>query len=100
MGMTGARTPRAYPSCSMDAADKALCDLIQNEFPVVQRPYRALGERLGESAEQVLERIARLRPARIIRQASAIFDTRRLGHVSRLVAARTGPDPGDDPAGV
>src|SRR3954447_13539648 len=100
MGMTGARTTRAYPSCSMDAADKALCDLIQNEFPVVERPYRVLGERLGESEEQVLERIARLRSDRIIRQISAIFDTRRLGYVSCLVAARTSAERADAAAEV
>ena len=54
----------------MDAADKTLCDLIQNEFPVVERPYAALGERLGESEPRVLERIGRLRQDRIIRQKS------------------------------
>src|SRR3954471_24406379 len=42
-------TPRAYPAKAMDAADKLLCDLIQNEFPVVERPYAAIGERLGMS---------------------------------------------------
>ena len=36
--------PRAYPSPWMDGADKQLCDLIQNEFPVTERPYAALGE--------------------------------------------------------
>ena len=61
MGMTGARTPRAYPSCSMDAADRALCDLIQNEFPVVERPYAAIGDRLDMSEDEVLERVQRLR---------------------------------------
>jgi siroheme decarboxylase len=84
----------------MDAADKALCDLIQNEFPVVERPYRALGERLGESEQQVLDRVARLRSDRIIRQISAIFDTRRLGYVSCLVAAKTEPDRADEAAAV
>ena len=79
----------------MDAADKTLCDLIQNEFPVVERPYAALGERLGRVGAGVLERIGRLRQDRIIRQISAIFDTRRLGYVSSLVAARTASERAD-----
>ena len=73
----------------MDGADRTLCDLIQNDFPVVERPYAALGERLGTTEDDVLERVTRLRKERIIRQISAIFDTRRLGYVSCLVAART-----------
>ena len=76
----------------MDAADKRLCDLIQNEFPLVPRPYEALGTRLEMSETEVLERVTRLRAERIIRQVSAIFDTRRLGYRSCLVAARV---PGD-----
>ena len=82
----------------MDDADRTLCDLIQNDFPVVERPYAALGERLGETEQQVLERIARLRRDRIIRQISAIFDTRRLGYRSCLVAARTSAERADDAA--
>ncbi|MGH3075376.1 MAG: Lrp/AsnC family transcriptional regulator, partial [Gaiellales bacterium] len=38
----------------MDAADKLLCDLIQNEFPVVERPYAAIGERLETSEDEVI----------------------------------------------
>src|SRR3954454_12036896 len=94
------RIARAYPSGSMDDADRTLCDLIQNDFPVVARPYAALGERLGESEQEVLERIARLRADRIVRQISAIFDTRRLGYRSCLVAARTSPERADEAAAV
>ncbi|HVI19500.1 MAG TPA: AsnC family protein, partial [Gaiellales bacterium] len=56
------------------------CDLIQNDFPVVARPYAALGERLGESEQQVLERIAR--------RTSSSWG--RLAGSSRLVAFATG----------
>ena len=76
----------------MDAQDTRLCDLVQNEFPVVERPYAALGETLGLTEGDVLERVGRLRSERIIRQISAIFDTRKLGYRSMLVAARTTPE--------
>jgi DNA-binding Lrp family transcriptional regulator len=84
----------------MDAADKRLCDLIQNDFPLVERPYAAAGAQLEMSEDEVLERITRLRSDRIIRQVSAIFDTRRLGYVSSLVAARTTPERADEAAAV
>ncbi len=79
----------------MDDADKRLCDLIQNEFPVTARPYQSVGERLEMSEDEVLERVTRLRSDRIIRQISAIFDTRRLGYTSCLVAARSTPETAD-----
>ena len=93
-------TARAYPSILMDAADKRLCDLIQNDFPLVERPYAAAGEQLEMGEDEVLERVTRLRSDRIIRQVSAIFDTRRLGYVSSLVAARTSPERADEAAAV
>jgi DNA-binding Lrp family transcriptional regulator len=84
----------------MDGADKQLCDLIQNELPVTERPYAALGEKLGMSEAEVIERVTRLRGERIIRQVSAIFDTRKLGYKSMLVAARTSPERADAAAEV
>jgi DNA-binding Lrp family transcriptional regulator len=84
----------------VDAQDTRLCDLIQNEFPVVERPYAALGEKLGLSEADVLERVGRLRSERIIRQISAIFDTRKLGYRSMLVAARTTPEREEHAAAV
>src|SRR4029453_11088080 len=59
-----------------------------------------LSERLGEPEQRVLERVAQLREDRIIRQISAIFDTRRLGYVWSLVAARTSPERADAAAEV
>jgi siroheme decarboxylase len=88
------RSERILPG-EMDGADTQLCDLIQNEFPVCERPYAALGETLGLAEGDVLERVKRLRGERIIRQISAIFDTRKLGYKSMLVAAKTAPERAD-----
>ena len=76
----------------MDERDRELLNLIQNDFPLVARPYRALGERLGESEAEVIERIRRLRRENIIRQISAIFDTKSLGYKSSLVAMQVAPE--------
>jgi siroheme decarboxylase len=84
----------------MDAADRRLCDTIQNEFPVVERPYAAVGQAVGMDEDEVLERVRRLRGDGIVRQVSAIFDTRKLGYRSLLVAARTAPERGDEAAAV
>ncbi|MCW2956451.1 MAG: AsnC-type helix-turn-helix domain protein [Thermoleophilia bacterium] len=74
------------------AIDQDLLDLIQNEFPLVARPYAAFAEKLGVDEETVIGRIAALREAGQIRQVSAIFDTRRLGYRSMLAAAKVTGD--------
>lgn len=70
----------------LDERDQLLLNTIQTEFPLVSRPFAALGSQLGESEEAVLRRYQRLKHERVIRQVSAIFDTRKLGYRSSLVA--------------
>jgi DNA-binding Lrp family transcriptional regulator len=59
---------------------------MQNAFPLTEKPFEALGRELGESEETVLSEVRRLKEEGIIRQTSAIFDTKRLGYHSSLVA--------------
>ena len=76
----------------MDAADRRLLNRIQEDFPLDAVPYRALGAAVDLGEDEVLARIALLREARVIRQISAIFDTRALGYQSTLVAMRFAPE--------
>jgi siroheme decarboxylase len=76
----------------MDDLDKRLLNRIQSDFPLVARPYRELGEGLGLAEDDVIARVRALRADRIIRQVSAIFDTKSLGYKSSLVAMRVPPD--------
>ncbi len=59
---------------------------MQNAFPLDPRPYRILGETLGVSEDEIIKEVLRLKEEGIIRQTSAIFDTKRLGYHSSLVA--------------
>jgi siroheme decarboxylase len=80
------------PRQELDEQTRALLDLIQDDFPVTQRPFRALGERLGLSEADVLERIQVARDAGVVRQICAIYDTKALGYSSALVAMRVAPE--------
>ncbi|MBV8950069.1 MAG: AsnC family transcriptional regulator, partial [Actinobacteria bacterium] len=80
--------------------DRELLNAVQWDFPLTERPYAALGERIGESEDAVCARIARLKEMAVLRQLSAIFDTRALGYNSALVAAKIQPDRVDDAAEV
>lgn len=72
----------------MDAADKALLDIIQSGFPLVPRPYAELGRLTGIGEEEALARVRALRANRIIRRMGANFQSRRLGWTSTLCAAK------------
>ena len=72
----------------LDLTDRKLMNLIQSRFPMTERPYLDLANELGTSEEDVLARLGRLRKANIVRQIGAIFDTRRLGYKTTLVAFR------------
>jgi DNA-binding Lrp family transcriptional regulator len=72
----------------MDSVDKALLNEIQSDFPVATHPYRELGERLGISEDETLRRVASLREEGIIRRLGASINSRRIGFVSTLCAAK------------
>ena len=73
---------------------------MQWDFPLDPRPFAVLAERLGITEEEVRERIARVKDLGVLRQLSAIFDTRALGYGSALVAAQIDPDRVDEAAAV
>lgn len=72
----------------LNEIDRALLNLLQSDFPLVPRPFAALGERLAISEGEVMERVKRLKGEGLIRQISAIFDSRALGYRSTLAALR------------
>lgn len=82
----------APPRSTLDAKTLELLDRMQDQFPLVERPYAALGEQIGLSEAEVLERLGQARAAGVIRQICAIFDTKALGYQSALVAMRVAPE--------
>ena len=65
---------------------------MQNAFPMTQRPFEILAKQLDATEEEVLSMVQKLKDEKIIRQTSAIFDTKRLGYKSSLVAFKVAED--------
>jgi len=84
----------------MDEDDKRLLNAIQADFPLVQRPFEALGTRVGLTEAEVITRLGEHKRRRIVRQIGGIFDTRSLGYKSSLVAMRVRPEQLDRAAEV
>src|ERR687892_1332020 len=70
----------------LDKKDKELLNSIQWSFPLIQRPFLEIAKEHKISEQDVIYRIARLKDVGLIRQISAIFDTRRIGYKSALIA--------------
>lgn len=83
--------PNAAMSTTTSPARKLL-GLLQETVPFVPRPFREIGKACGMGEDEVIAELKRLKEEHIIRQISAIFDTRSLGYASSLVAARVAPE--------
>jgi DNA-binding Lrp family transcriptional regulator len=72
---------------SIDDLDRAILNEIQSHFPIVSRPYAAMGVRVGATEAEVLARVKHMADAGIIRRIGANFTSRKLGYTSTLCAA-------------
>lgn len=88
------------PDAELDDLDRAILNALQWDFPVDPTPYAVIAERVGTTEDDVCARVARAKDLGILRQLSAIFDTRELGYGSSLVAAKIDPDRIDEAAAV
>ncbi len=70
----------------METLDRKILEIIQDGFPLEERPYAALGRRLDVSEEDAFEHVENLRKSGVIRRLGGIYDSRRLGYISRLCA--------------
>jgi len=76
----------------MDQTDRKILNEIQSDFPISQRPYQELGERLGLTEDEVMARVGRLKEKGIIRRIGGNFHSSRLNFVSTLCAAKVPED--------
>ena len=70
----------------MEALDRKILEIVQDGFPLEERPYAILGRLLGVSEEEAFDSVERLRKSGVIRRLGGVYDSRRLGYISRLCA--------------
>ena len=71
---------------SLGESDKELLNEIQWTFPLVTRPFDVIAKKFDTTPEIIKEKLNNLKEIGVLRQLSAIFDTRKLGYTSSLVA--------------
>ncbi|MBV0924891.1 Lrp/AsnC family transcriptional regulator [Halomicroarcula limicola] len=83
----------------IDDVDAALVDGFQSDFPVCERPFEAVGEQLGITGEEALERVERLHDERIFRRFGPVLNPPVIGS-STLAAVSVPPERFDEVAAV
>ncbi len=66
--------------------DRVILKELQNNFPISSRPYAESCRKFGISEEELIRKVRSLKKRKLIRYAGAIFETKKLGIKSTLVA--------------
>ncbi|WP_058992619.1 AsnC family transcriptional regulator [Haloarcula sp. CBA1127] len=74
----------------IDEVDAALIDEFQSDFPIQERPFEAVGEALGVSAETALDRVKTLRDDGVFRRFGPVLNPPVIG--SSTLAAVSAPE--------
>lgn len=69
---------------------------VQKNFPLTQKPFEQIAHELNTTEDVVLNILNEEKQNNIIRQTSAIFDTKKLGYKSSLIAFEVLPEDIDD----
>lgn len=72
----------------MNELQKNILNIIQANYPLVARPFKAISGQLGVTESDVICAIEALRQTGEIRRIGAIFSAAHLGYCSTLVAAK------------
>lgn len=72
----------AEASGPIDATDRRLIVATQGGLPLVPRPYHALAEQLGISAEEVMARLGRMLAGGVIRRIGAVPNHYAIGYAA------------------
>jgi len=70
----------------LDLLDRKILNEIQWLFPLTDRPFLEIAQRHNTTEIDIMNRISAMKKNGLIRQINAIFDTRRLGYKSALIA--------------
>lgn len=70
-----------------DQTDLALLNTLQDDLPLVSRPWKAIADRLNITETEIIDRMKNLKEAGVIRGISPVLESRSLGlHAATLVA--------------
>lgn len=76
----------------LDELDKKLVVLLQEDFPLVLRPFRALGRRLSVSEDEIIRRVRRLKERGVIKRIGPVHNPQNIGYAKRALVGMSVPE--------
>jgi len=84
-----------------DRTDLSILNALQDDLPLVSRPWKAIAERLGITEMDMIDRMELLKGSGIIRGISPVLESRHLGlHAATLVALHVPEERREEIAGL
>lgn len=71
----------------LDQLDKRIIAVMQDEFPVSERPYRDIASKVGIDEETLITRLKHYREKGFIRKMGAVLRHREVGFVANALCA-------------
>jgi DNA-binding Lrp family transcriptional regulator len=84
----------------METIDSQILHELQYDFPMSERPYEVIAERLKISKKEIWNRVQTMLEEGVIRRMGASFDSNKLGFPSTLAAVSVAPEQVDHAAEV
>ena len=70
----------------MDAINRLIVNLMQNGFPITERPYREAAGLIGISEDELIERLGRMLDEGVLTRFGPLFQIERIGGAFTLAA--------------
>jgi DNA-binding Lrp family transcriptional regulator len=87
--LTVSQDAKNLPNPPLDETDKKILQLLQEDFPLVEHPWRELSSRIGVPENELVSRIEYLSAKGVIRKIGPVVDFSKVGYTyATLVALR------------
>jgi DNA-binding Lrp family transcriptional regulator len=74
-----------------DEIDRKLVQILQDDFPMVERPWKNVGEKLNIPEDNVINRLKRLNELGVTRKIGSIIDSSKVGLTAATLVAMKVP---------
>jgi|YelNatPaOPRAMG01_1025707.scaffolds.fasta_scaffold11772_9 DNA-binding Lrp family transcriptional regulator len=75
-----------------DEIDRELLQILQDDFPMVSRPWKEVGDKLNISEDEVIARLKRLREDGVIQKVGPVLDSSKIGLTATTLVAMKIPE--------
>jgi DNA-binding Lrp family transcriptional regulator len=75
----------------LDETDRKIIQILQDNFPLVERPWKEVGDKLNLTEDNVINRLKRLNELGVSRKIGSIVDSSKIGLTAATLVAMKVP---------